>query len=280
MEYVAVLKKMMATCKHDVTEYKNRLQDRFLRGCNDREMQRVIIDVGERLTYEDAIRAALQCEARQQSLKELSPGSSIVKQAKCRFKAAKYHNCQQTGHIRRCCPTSEGATDRRTLDEQRDEKRRETGPGYAKNAPARNWSGRRGSGSGSGRGCGHRCRGNPKQHCVANVAKSSSEEQYYEPNYDETTCDKMSELYVDKKYVSGADYKDMSNKLSSLYVGRDVKCGSPRSCDYFTPKLPGVDDTGNDEVHLGVHALNNTKLKESRASKRGKTLSCRDEYRR
>ena len=95
-----------------------------------------------------------------------------------------------------------------------------------------------------------------------NAAKSSSEEQYYQHDHDETTCDEMSELCVDNQCVPGADYENMNNELSSLCVGRDARCKSPSSCDYVTPKLTGMNDTGNNKVHFGIHALNNTKLKD------------------
>ena len=75
MAYIAALKSLMATCKYSNAEYNNQLRDRLLHGCNDREMQRKIIEVGENLTCGQAIEAALNCEARQSSLDLMNTGT-------------------------------------------------------------------------------------------------------------------------------------------------------------------------------------------------------------
>ena len=72
MEYLAVLKNMMSTCKYSATEYNNQLRDRLLHGCKDGDMQKAIIEVGEELSLDEAVKAALQHEAKLKSLKELS----------------------------------------------------------------------------------------------------------------------------------------------------------------------------------------------------------------
>ena len=125
MAYIAALKSLMATCKYTNAEYNNHLRDRLLHGCNDRDMQRQIIEVGENLTCAQAIEAALNCEARQSSLDLMNTGTEEQVHAtyqqyrrreacwrckgahpadKCRFIHEKCHVCHEIGHLRRCCP--------------------------------------------------------------------------------------------------------------------------------------------------------------------------------
>ena len=118
MEYLAVLKNMMSTCKYSATEYNNQLRDRLLHGCKDGDMQKaiIVIEVGEELSLDEAVKAAVQHEAKLKSLKELSTVSceeqmnAVFKfkncwrcgghhtQEKCRYKQEKCHNCSKIGH--------------------------------------------------------------------------------------------------------------------------------------------------------------------------------------
>ena len=60
MVFVTALRKFMSTCKYTEADYSNQLRDRLLHGCADNEMQKSIITVGEELTFETAVKAALQ----------------------------------------------------------------------------------------------------------------------------------------------------------------------------------------------------------------------------
>ena len=93
MEYLAVLKNMMYTCKYSATEYNNQSRDRLLHGCKDEDMQKAIIEVGEDLSLDEAVKAALQHEAKLKSLKELST-VSCEEQVNAVFK---FKNCWRCG---------------------------------------------------------------------------------------------------------------------------------------------------------------------------------------
>jgi hypothetical protein len=71
MEYVAVLKHLMSTCQYPAIEYDNQLRDRLLHGCNDSRMQLEMIKVGNDMTLDTALQAALQFEATQKSVKDV-----------------------------------------------------------------------------------------------------------------------------------------------------------------------------------------------------------------
>ena len=129
MDYLAVLKKMMATCKYGQVEYNDQLRDRLLHGCHDADMQTEIIKVGEDLTLDTAIKAALMYEARQKSLKEMADqqhtqGASVSvstnrvnsQQSRCwrcngwhssevcKFRNETCHGCSKRGHIKSRSP--------------------------------------------------------------------------------------------------------------------------------------------------------------------------------
>ena len=164
MQYIAVLRNLMATCKYSAAEYNNQLRDRLLHGCNDTEMQKAIIEVGDELTFETASQAALQYEARQQSLQEMSASNSTQENVnfmqsncwrcngrhppdRCKFKEAKCHQCRRTGHIRSCCPdqhrdTSSGSQGRYEVSDNRGRRQPRGRGGYSRSG--------RGGYSGSG----------------------------------------------------------------------------------------------------------------------------------
>jgi predicted aspartyl protease len=274
MEYMAVLKNMMATCKYSAQEYKNQLRDRLLHGCNDGEMQRAIIDVGEQLTYEDAVKAALQYEARQKSLRELGATSGEEVKAlssncwrcggrhspdKCWYKNEQCHKCSRFGHVRRCCPNGANPGSKRgrkTGDQQGDRAsgkppdRRSNTPGQARNG------GHRGRGRGRGHGRG-RSRGRYKQNQMSDV---DNDEYVYDYDYveDEYDCDvdnKMSAVYDDDDVKGELPSMCNSVKCKSPSLCDGVKGESPSMCDGATCKSPNLRDVVADDVDFGIHVV-------------------------
>ena len=129
-DYMAVLRKLITTCKYNANEYDTQLRDRLLHGCGDTDMQRAITDVGEQLTLKTAVEAAKLHESKLHSLKEVNT-SSIDEQVnaviykcwrcrgrhspeKCFHRNAKCHDCSKVGHLRRCCPGRQRTPDDRT----------------------------------------------------------------------------------------------------------------------------------------------------------------------
>ena len=184
MEYLAVLKNMMSTCKYKANEYNNQLRDRLLHGCNDREMQKAIIDVGEELTVRDAIKAALQYESKLKSLKELGGCEEQVNVVykncwrckgrhppeNCRFKKEKCHLCSKVGHIKRCCPSS-----RPTQEDQDERAGKQSGRGQ-------------GRGRYGGRGRSRGARRRPQQHQSSRSSNSDNYVQEYTDEHDNTNA--------------------------------------------------------------------------------------------
>ena len=138
MDYVAVLQELVATCKYTEQEY-NQIRHRLLHGCNNEDMQLEMVKVGNDMTYETALDAALKYESVGKSVKEMSSqsskssvGSSVHKvsagggsqgqgrcwrcggqnhkQYECKFKTAKCFLCDSIGHIKNRCPRKEHAS--------------------------------------------------------------------------------------------------------------------------------------------------------------------------
>ena len=63
-DYIAVLRKLMTTCKYNANEYDTQLRDRLFHGCGDTDMQRAIIDVREQLTLKTAVEEAKLHESK------------------------------------------------------------------------------------------------------------------------------------------------------------------------------------------------------------------------
>ena len=121
MDFVAALRKLMSTCKYPEAEYSNQLRDRLLHGCADPKMQKSIIEVGEELTFETAVKAALQFEAQQKFLREMSGKDKLTDNVhqihdrcsrcngkhsveKCKFRNTICHGFSKRGHLVSCCP--------------------------------------------------------------------------------------------------------------------------------------------------------------------------------
>ena len=267
MEYLAVLKKMMSTCKYSAVEYNNQLRDRLLHGCKDSDMQKAIIDVGEDLTLEDAVKAALQHEARLRSLKELCSVSG-EEQAnyvspncwrcggrhppdRCRYKQEKCHQCHKMGHLRRCCPNRQSNNSR---PGQRDQPSEPTSGRLPDRGRGRTARGRYGGPRGRRRDFCGRSGGQYRQHQTTDVGDS---EYGYDYDVDEYDAYEMNEHA----------YDDVNNKMSAVYVDEGEKCVSPSMSDVACKSPSMSDDVASkspsmcDEVHFGIHVVN-TKQKD------------------
>ena len=131
MEYVTELRKLAATCRFSQGEYKDRLRDRLLHGVGSESMQMEMIKVGDEMTFDTALAAALRVEAAGDSLKVISQkevGATISQDtanrlsyrndktkercwrcggrhdpSECKFKETTCYRCKQKGHIRSKC---------------------------------------------------------------------------------------------------------------------------------------------------------------------------------
>jgi len=130
MEYVTELRKLASTCQFSQGEYKDRLRDRLLHGVGNEAMQMEMIKVGDEMTFDTALAAALRVEAAGDSLRviaqkegatnsqdtanRLSHRNDKTKErcwrcggrhdpSECKFKEATCFRCKQKGHIRSKC---------------------------------------------------------------------------------------------------------------------------------------------------------------------------------
>jgi hypothetical protein len=152
MMYVAELRKLMSTCKYSETEYNDQLRDRLLHGCGEPAMQKVIIEVGDAVTLDTALTAALAYEAREKSLEEMSgelksasaPTHRVESCERscwrcrgwhnpdnCKFRNTACYSCGKQGHLRsQCHEKASGSSGRpnRGPNEQGDSGRPYRGP--------------------------------------------------------------------------------------------------------------------------------------------------------
>ena len=131
MEYVTELRKLAATCRFSQGEYKDRLRDRILHGVGSESMQMEMIKVGDEMTFDTTLAAALRVEAAGDSLKVISQkevGATISQDtanrlthrndktkeccwrcggrhdpSECKLKETTCYRCKQKGHIQSKC---------------------------------------------------------------------------------------------------------------------------------------------------------------------------------
>ena len=70
-EYVMVLKELARTCNFSVHECDNAIRDRPMHGIKDDRMQLKMIKMGDNMTLETALAAAVESEATSKSVKEM-----------------------------------------------------------------------------------------------------------------------------------------------------------------------------------------------------------------
>ena len=147
--------------------------------------------------------------------------------------------------MRRCCPNRLVDDSRPVHGNHRREfaLRNPSGQGNSRSVRGR-YGGHRGRSSGF-RGNSH---GRYRQHQTTDYGGNE-----YSYAYDVDDDDENEYKYA---------YEGVENKMSSLYVDKGKKCGSPSLCDDGTLEFPSMSNIVDDNVHLGIHILN-TKMKEN-----------------